>query len=407
MNYIVIVGAGIAGLSIADKLLTAGVKNITIVEKEGHTGGRILTSKKHHIEIGAGRIHSSHKKVLALIKRFGLETIPIGGASQFRALGSTKSRPNAFETAWPPIADLLSHLPYTELATHTIRQLLVRILGPRQAEALLIEFPYRAEVDFMRADQGLKAFADGIGSPDGYCVVKGGLSLLIDAMTTHLKKEGVSFMLNVEITDIRYGNLIMKDGYGIPSSKAILALPVWALQAMPFFKEDPTLQLLGSSPLTRIYATYPETTWFGSHKLVTNSPLRYIIPTGKNTLMISYTDGKDTKTYRGLKGPALQKAIQRDLHALFPEKATAIPEPTWIQAYEWSEGTTYWKPGSYDPIQQGKAILQPKPSSYPKIFICGESFSQKQAWIEGALEHVDLLWTTHLESSVSYDKGLI
>jgi monoamine oxidase len=399
MATTIIVGAGIAGLSIADKLVTAGVRNITIIEKEAHLGGRIITSKKHHVEIGAGRIHSTHTNTLSLIKRFGLETIPIGGASLFRAQGSMKSRPNAFETAFPAIADLLSRLPYTELATHTIRQLLARILGPRQTEALLIEFPYRAEVDAMRADLGLKAFADGIGSPEGYCVVKGGLSTLTSKMEAHLKKAGVNILLNTEVTDVTATGVMTNTGF-LEADRIILAIPAWNLKTIPSMRNDPTLKLLGSSALTRIYATYPSTAWFGTKKLVTDSPLRYIIPTGANTLMISYTDGADTRAYRGLKGPELQKAIQRDLKTLFPEKATEIPEPTWIQAYEWSEGTTYWKPGTYDPAQQGKAMLQPKPSTQPNLFICGESFSEKQAWIEGALEHVALLWATHIESSL-------
>jgi len=397
MMNTIIVGAGIAGLFIADKLVSAGVQDILIIEKEGHSGGRIITSNKHHVEIGAGRLHSSHRNVLALLKRFDLETIPIGGASLFRRLGSTKTRPNAFETAFPPLADLLRRLPYTDLATNTIRQLLTRILGSRQTEALLSEFPYRAEVDSMRADLGLKAFADGIGNPDGYCVVKGGLSSLITAMTNHLKKAGVAFMLNTEVLDVTATGVRLATGV-LEADRIILALPAWNLKTMPCLKDDATFKLLGSSALTRIYATYPTTDWFGPNpkKLVTDSPLRYIIPVSRDTLMISYTDGADTKTYKGLEGTALQRAIQRDLRNLFPEKAKEIPEPTWIQAYEWSEGTTYWKPGSYDPVQQGKAMLQPKPSAMPNLFICGESFSEKQAWIEGALEHADLLWTTHL-----------
>jgi monoamine oxidase len=394
----VIVGAGIAGLYIADKMVTAGVKNIIIIEKEGHIGGRIITSKKHHVEIGAGRIHSSNKLLLALIKRFGLETIPISGSSLFRPLGSRVSRPNAFEVAFPAFADLLRRLPYTELATHTIRQLLTRILGPRQTEALLIEFPYRAEVDMMRADLGLQAFADGIGQADGYCVMKGGLSTLTTKLSDHLKKAGVQFLLDTEVVDVTADSVLLKKSPPVAAARIILALPVQALRQLPCLANDPTLKLLGTSPLTRIYATYPDTAWFGSKKLVTDSPLRYIIPVGNNTIMISYTDGPDTESYKGLSEGRLQRAIQANLHRLLPEKD--IPEPTWIQAYEWSEGTTYWKPGSYDPAQQGRAALQPKPSTHPNLYLCGESFSQKQAWIEGALEHAALLWTTHVAAAV-------
>jgi hypothetical protein len=31
----------------------------------------------------------------------------------------------------------------------------------------------------------------------------------------------------------------------------------------------------------------------------------------------------------------------------------------------------------------------------PDVYCCGESFSTRQAWMEGALEHADLLLKTH------------
>ena len=81
---IIIVGAGIAGLRFA---LEAKKRNrnfkIIILEKYEKTGGRLYTQhstingKKIHYESGAGRIHSSHKKSLELVKHYKLTTIPI------------------------------------------------------------------------------------------------------------------------------------------------------------------------------------------------------------------------------------------------------------------------------------------------------------------------------------------
>ncbi len=105
--------------------------------------------------------------------------------------------------------------------------------------------------------------------------------------------------------------------------------------------------------------------------------------------MISYTDGRDTRRWSGLHGPALTQSIQQELIALFPEQT--IPQPEWVLAFEWSGGTTYWKPGSYDPVEESQRVLQPRPSSLPSLYICGESFSMLQAWMEGSLEHSDSL----------------
>jgi monoamine oxidase len=393
----VIVGGGIAGLYVADKMIAAGVpgSSITIVEQNGHVGGRIITSKKHHVEIGAGRIHRTHRRVLSLLKRFDIPLIPVRGASAFRDSKRKETRENAFELAWPSYIELLAALPPKVLATNTLRQLLTRILDRTEADKLLIEFPYRAEVDYMRADIALHSFNHteaSLASNEGYFVVKGGLSTLVDALATHLAAAGVIIRLNTTVTDVKGHTVLLGATAPLDADRVILALPVVALHSLPVIRSNPLLDLVGMSPLTRIYATYPSTSWFGRQRLVTDSPLRYIIPVSATTLMISYTDGQDTKTFRGLK--ALQKAIQTELRRLFPEKE--IPEPTWIQAYEWSEGTSFWKPGTYDPAAASKAILQPI-KSMPSLFVCGESFSLKQAWIEGALEHAELLWTTHLE----------
>ena len=105
--------------------------------------------------------------------------------------------------------------------------------------------------------------------------------------------------------------------------------------------------------------------------------------------MISYTDGRDTRRWSGVHGPALKTLVQQSLKTLFPE--LTIPEPMWVKAFEWSGGTTYWKPGSYEPVEEGQRVLQPRPSSLPSLYICGESFSMLQAWMEGSLEHADSL----------------
>jgi monoamine oxidase len=145
-------------------------------------------------------------------------------------------------------------------------------------------------------------------------------------------------------------------------------------------------------PLTRIYAQYPTPAWFADiPKFVTDSPLRYVIPMDptSGTIMISYTDADDTRWWRGLKGKALIRAIQSELHVVFPDRT--IPDPIWMNAYEWSEGCTYWRPGDYDPATVASQLMNPSPN----LYVCGESLSVgHQAWMEGALESAEALLKT-------------
>ena len=102
--------------------------------------------------------------------------------------------------------------------------------------------------------------------------------------------------------------------------------------------------------------------------------------------MISYTESQDTKRWLGLSGKPLIKALRVELARLF--KGKPVPKIEWAIAYEWSEGCSYWTPGSYDPAAASNAALEVAPG----LHLVGESFSLRQAWMEGALEHAASLW---------------
>ena len=78
--------------------------------------------------------------------------------------------------------------------------------------------------------------------------------------------------------------------------------------------------------------------------------------------------------------------ILKELRGLFDPK---IPTPVLYKAHSWKEGTTYWLPGSYNPYKESAKSIHPMPDTMPSLYLCGESFSIRQAWMEGALEQTE------------------
>ena len=388
----IVVGGGITGLYLARELAKKGTK-VLLIEKDRHVGGRIHTI--NGLEAGAGRIHESHKLTLGLIKEYGLDTIQIGKESYWRSIGSSVSMQNRFEAMWAAFLEQIRHLSPVVLSVMTLQQVAREILGPDSAKALLDLFPYRTELESMKADVAILGF-DRVAK-GGYCVVAGGLSLLVEALVDTLKKLGVEIRTDLAVTDVTLESdgtyLVHSKGQvdTLSAPRVILTIPVTELRRLPVMRGFKTLEHLDMAPLIRIYAKFP-TPWFSdSERLVTDSPLRYLIPirAEEGIIMISYTDGRDTKRWAGLSGPALAQIIHQEVKRLFPERN--VSAPTWVKSYDWKDGTTYWKPGSYDAAAESEAAIRPRPSTMPELYVCGESFSLLQAWIEGSLEHAERL----------------
>jgi len=411
MYDVIIVGGGIGGLYCALELLKRN-KNICICEKYKNVGGRVETFYKDDYmwEAGAGRISKSHKLVLELLKHYDQPIVEISKDLLYKENGSSCLEPNLFEKNISIFFSPLKLLKKTVLQQHTLKEICIQIHGKEKTEEFLDRFPYRAEVEILRADLGLESFTHEMGSHDGYFVAVHGLSKLIECMKDDILSKGGKIMNNhtlVNITD-KKDKIVSeylfhkeskelkesKESIILESHKLICAVESDALHKIPFFKNFKTLQCLKMEPLLRTYAIY-NTSWFSEYpRIVTKSPIRYFIPINytKGVAMISYTDSRDTDKYHNIMKKygeeSLGKHIQNNLNDLFG----SVPNYNFFKAHYWAHGATYWLPGNYNVMEESKNSLKPFDS---EVYLVGESFSLKQAWMEGSLLQVKKLFTTY------------
>jgi protoporphyrinogen/coproporphyrinogen III oxidase len=73
MSDVIVIGAGVAGLTAAFRLRKAGL-NVTVLEREDHVGGRMstLTRDGYRIDVGASLLPTSYRQMLRLIRDAGL-----------------------------------------------------------------------------------------------------------------------------------------------------------------------------------------------------------------------------------------------------------------------------------------------------------------------------------------------
>jgi protoporphyrinogen oxidase len=412
VNYdIVVVGAGIAGLhtAIEAKKLNKKLK-ILVLEKYPNPGGRMVTihttvaNKKLQYECGAGRINAGDHRLHKLIKHYNLNTHNLGDTTLWRKYGTSVSIPNNFTEFWYEMCKQFALLPIEDRRNKTLRDLAIETMGVEVAKSLLETYPYRAEIEVASAESAIDLYLYLSQKPH-FSVLKEGFSELIKLMVKDAKKLGVEFKTEIVVNRIDISPktheytvtaVKNKECKMFQANHVVLAVPKNALQQIyPFSPDNKFIKAVKMEPLLRIYSVYKDPSWFPPANVVTNSPLRYIIPVNKEQglIMSSYLDSRDIQLWTDLyeKGhnEELIEKIHNETTALFPE-LNIKEKPIYTSPEIWRDGCSYWLTGT-DYKKLSKDALQPLPDTYPNLHLVGESFCLKQQWIEGALEHAEEL----------------
>jgi hypothetical protein len=405
MIDILIIGGGISGFYCALECLKRN-KTVVLCEKYKNLGGRIDTYNENGYkwESGAGRISEKHTMVLDLMKKYKQPIVPISKDIVYKKDSANCVEPNLFEPNIKAFFEPLKKLSKDVLANSTLKELCIAIHGEIKANEFLDRFPYRAETEVLRADLGLLSFDHEMGSHTGYFVAVNGLHSLIEAMEKDFIEKGGKILTNYELVNISNSlqctfltgqrKLKKRPSEILEATKIICAIDSESLKKIKYFNKINTLKYLRMEPLLRTYAVY-DTPWFSSYpRVVTNSEIRYFLPINyeKGIAMVSYTDSRDTEKFHSIQTKygeeSLGKYIQHKLEDLFGN----IPKYKFFKAHYWKHGATYWLPGNYNPTEESKKSLKPFDS---EVYLVNESFSLKQAWMEGSLEQCKKLFDTY------------
>lgn len=409
---IIIVGAGVAGLYTAYKIINKH-KNIKIcvLESSQYIGGRLHTIDYDGIKVdgGGARFNTDQNRILNLIDELGLynKKIDITNNINYKPINPKYDR--TLETIFPTIDDFIKYMKTfinnhnitnNELVNTTILEFVKQHLDkqyPTLGEYLQNIYPYYSELAILNAKEAYYLFTNEFSPNAKYMILKGGLQQITDTLLNKIKDK-VKVFKETPLESIKKDNaryILTSNNKQFKCSYIILALPKPALLKIKYLhKARNLLNSIANTPLYRIYARYPKNSngkvWFdGMEKISTNLNIKYIIPINyeKGVIMISYTDGKYANYWLDqLSNGTFEIELNKELKLLFPN--IDIPKAKWYKHCPWKMGAGYWKP-RFDRIDYLNKII--KPLKNDNIYICGENYSSHQAWVEGSLETSDLV----------------
>ena len=289
------------------------------------------------------------------------------------------------------VLDKSKNLKKEELIKYSFIDLAKKYLTKKEIEFLVKSTGYYSRTIKMNAYDSIKLFKIGIRDDIKYYGLKLGFTKIIEELIKKIDSKKI--FTNHELKTIKNKNNIFEllvNNKKYETKKLICALPKLGLDKINYFnKYKNILNTVQNSDYCRIYAIFKkEDIWYKDlGKLTTNNHLKYIIPINKENglIMISYSDNinaKYWKKYLNIENK-LKDKIVTDVRNIFDIK---IKRPIYTKICYWENEQNYWKP-KVDSIKSSNQIM--KLDKNRELYIVGESYSETQGWVEGALENCE------------------
>lgn len=268
---VLIIGAGLAGLTAAEELSRAG-QRVLVLEARDRTGGRILTdhSNPFPVELGAEFVHGRPEEIFETVKQVKLPVSELA----WNVLRRKENR-------WHDAGEVMSGMDklFEEMSAREPDQSFQQFLNSVEADPAVKEQAANFVEGFHAADprrvsvHSLIAGAKADEEVDGDRQYRfpGGYDSLVEAISDRIEWKSCELRLNTEAREIRWrpGEAVVKSSSGAEfrAPRVIVTVPLGVLKAggirfIPELNEkQKALEFLEMGPVVRTSLCFRDKFW--------------------------------------------------------------------------------------------------------------------------------------------------